>query len=290
MNPKYFYLHDDPSKRNGMHNATLDQCKKLNEQGNGIFWTLNELKGTTRRSEDVTKINTWVIEIDDLTKEEQRERIKSGLIPSLVVESKRGYHVYFFSKEATKENYANIVGDRLAPFYGADSLKDYARVYRVPGFFHQKDPNDPFMIEKVWEYDVSYTEDQMRFWYKDAHAEDRTEMEKILTSEVGESTGDFWRDVYNMDQMEALSVLSGSDFVCGEVYDFKRGSSGKYSLLVNGKSVNCWIDKNRKIGSHSKGGPSVAQWLKWYGKEYKQVYRELKKAFPQLGCKNESAT
>ena len=48
----------------------------------------------------VTNINTWIVECDKLSKAEQMELInKSPIVPSLIIESNKSYHIYFFAKD-----------------------------------------------------------------------------------------------------------------------------------------------------------------------------------------------
>jgi len=59
----------------------------------------------TRSIKTTTHINTWIAECDELPKEEQMQLIeKAPIKPSCVIESKSSYHIYYFSKDATREN------------------------------------------------------------------------------------------------------------------------------------------------------------------------------------------
>lgn len=72
-----------------MTDATLEWCEQLQAKyPYGIYFSVNPMKNGERNKESVTKIQTWICDIDDGTKEEQLELINNApLKPSLVVES-----------------------------------------------------------------------------------------------------------------------------------------------------------------------------------------------------------
>ena len=47
-----------------------------NYQGYGIFWTVNDFGGDTRRIEKLMRINAWAVDIDAGEKAEQQRRIE----------------------------------------------------------------------------------------------------------------------------------------------------------------------------------------------------------------------
>src|SRR5690606_4836257 len=113
-----------------------------------IFISVNDFKTPQRRISNLKQVVSWAIDIDDAPKEEQLERLRKGLMPSLVVESKRSLHAYWRAKDATfddiektKQAWDLVQSDRLIPFYEADkNAKDIARVLRMPGYYHMKNP------------------------------------------------------------------------------------------------------------------------------------------------------
>jgi hypothetical protein len=278
----------DPSKGGAaieLPDPAIDPIAALewNERGWGIFWTVNEFNGP-RKAENLVRINAWAIDMDEGTKDAQLERIRRGLVPSLVVETARGFHVYWHAKDATAEAYNSIVSERLLPYYGADpKAKDLARLLRVPGFNHMKDLEHPFPIRAVFQRSVSYSEAEMLHFYKlpdakRAEAEQKRELRKLM----GSHSDDLWERVWSMDCEEALERLSGSPWVNGERFSFRRVGNGNLNIYVNGKSTSCWIDQNKRIGSLDQGGPDIFRWLRWYGYSNAEVYRIMKEVFPEV--------
>lgn len=65
-----------------------------------------------RNKASVTRFNSWICEIDHLDKEEQKKLIDLfPLLPSLIVESCHGFHMYWFIRNpdsVTPESWSKI--------------------------------------------------------------------------------------------------------------------------------------------------------------------------------------
>lgn len=264
-------------------------AKAANERGLGIFWTVHEFEGR-RLKENLTQLNGFAVDIDGENKPEKLEKLKRGLVPSLLIETKSGFHAYWFFheplvvkySEALEERYRAVMVKRLLPFYGADTnARDLCRILRVPYFLHQKDPKDPFMIQCVHDLPVRYTWEQFEVFYPDVEAEkfhDENVAQAKRVLQIPKS-GELFDKIYRLDCQAALEALSGHAGVNGETFSFKKTNGGNYNILVNGKGTSCWIDKNKRIGSTDKGGPTIWQWLYWYQRDHKKVYEIVKEVF-----------
>lgn len=288
MPVSWYKMHDSDLKTHpGVIQINPNAAYEANQEGYGIFWSVNAFNGP-RRIENLLHINAWAIDLDTGTKPEMLEKIKSGLVPTMLVETKRGFHVYFGASDAKQENHKNILLDRLVPFYGADkNARDLARILRVPGFYHMKDKNDPFLIQKVWTYKCLYSEAEMMAFYPEADQEKKGEFFREIKKEAKQysESDDLWRAVYDLDCAAALARVSGSEAVGGDTFDLKRTSKGNYNIFVNGKSSSCWVDTSGRIGSLDHGGPTIAQWINWYHKDYKRTVKFLMQHFPELPWK-----
>lgn len=280
-----YRMHDqDPGGHGGCQPISVTQASPANAQGFGIFWTVNDFHGP-RQIRNLARINAWAVDLDSGSKESQLQRIKEApLRPTMIVESKRGYHVYYRAKDPNPSHWNAIVLDRLVPFFGADkNARDIARILRAPGYYHMKDPSDPFMIRKVYEFPVAYTEQQMALRFPEHSA--ITEQKKIHKAmrPAGAGIGDpMWQRIWDLDCEEALNRISGEPIVSGEVYSFRRTSRGNLNIYVNGRGTSCWVDTSGRIGSLDKGGPTIAQWLRWYGHDWRSVLDAVKKYFPEV--------
>ena len=128
--------------------GTLDQlwgtlCQ-LNQQGAGVFVTVNATDGQGRKTENITRVRAVWQEAD------RGDEPALPIEPHIMVESSQGkYHRYVLVNDAPVEEFA-AVEQRLVDDYGSDpNAKDVARVLRLPGFFHQKNPEQPFMVRIV---------------------------------------------------------------------------------------------------------------------------------------------
>lgn len=285
---RLYYMQENEERGGPVLDCDPLEAPKLNtpERGCGIFWTVQEFDGP-RRNVNISQLNGFAIDIDGATKDEQLERIKKGLYPSLIIESKRSFHVYWFFEEPLQVvysedlrlRYQHTMTNRLVPFYGADNnAKDLARILRAPNFLHLKKRDDPFMVTVHTENPVTYTWDRIDKFYPDALANKFVKKQKAEVAKLRSSTATkLFDDIWRMNQKEGLQLLSGTDAVKGDEFEFRDNHAGTEQIIVNGKSTSCWIDADGKIGSHDKGGPTIWQWLFWYSHDHKQVYNEVKK-------------
>lgn len=270
----------------------LNQASSWNRKGFGIFWTLNAFAGP-RQITHLERINAWAVDMDAGTKEEQRAKLNgSPLKPSFVVETRRGYQAYWNAKDGLPAHWNGIVLERLVPYFGADkNARDLARILRVPGFLHQKDPARPFVVRVVHSLEVAYTERQMvmSFPVVVTNDEHKASRDAVKREARWQGSDDFWDQVYHLDCEEALARLSGHPAVSGEQYTFRRNANGNRNIIVDGKGTSCWVDRNGRIGSLDRGGPTIAQWLRWFGNSYADAAKIIKQLFPQLDKKGRAA-
>ena len=281
-------MDDRPDKPKAAIGCTPAEAKRFNddEHCQGIFATVNAFTGTVRRKEFLERICAWPIDIDEGSKAEQQAKLQaSPLVPSLIVETKRGFQAYWLARDGKPEHWNAIVLERLVPHFGADkNARDLCRILRVPGYWHFKDPSDPFLIRTAWEHQVVYTERQMGEafrWVPDpkAHVEARAEVKRETSTDHGE---DFWAAISAIDCRDALERLSGSGYVGGEQFTFRRCSNGNLNILVDGKGTSCWIDASGKIGSSDKGGPLITNWLRWYRLDWKTALEAVMSVYPHI--------
>ncbi len=228
-------------------------------------------------------------------------------MPSLVVETKRGYQAYWLAADGKAEHWNAIVLERLVPHFGSDAnARDLCRILRVPGFLHLKDPSDPFLVKRVWTHPVRYTERQVAeafAWIpnKQAHEAHLKEAQRAAQAEAREHakraavaagmspTETLWEAIWNLDCEDGLLRLSGHWACGGEAYTFRPTSRGNKNLFVDGKSSSCFVDSNKRIGSLQGGGPTLVQWLRWFKHDWKTVIAVLKEIYPSLADIDEQA-
>lgn len=282
----YLRMHDqDPNTHGGALPVRLEDAPKWQAQGFGVFGTVNRFRGGIRRITHLERIEAWAIDMDAGTKAEQAAKLSGfALVPSAVVETKRGYQAYWRAKDGRPEHWNAIMVERLVPYFGADkNARDLARILRVPGFLHLKDPADPFLVREVHRWAVSYREAELiAALPPPPETVQREQHQAAKPRELGAHGDDLWERVYNLDCLEGLRRLSGHGAVGGEEFTFHRTARGTHNIVVDGKGTSCWVDANGRIGSLSNGGPTLFQWLKWYRNSNAECVRVLKALFPEL--------
>lgn len=120
----------------------------------GVHFSVNG----AHTDKEVNKVYAHFFEIDDKPMEEQVEIIrKLPLKPSMVVKTRKSYHVYFLIKDGELKKFREIQ-KRLAYTFHADMQKyNESTCMRLPGFYHNK--KEPIMVKLV-EYnpDLIYTQ------------------------------------------------------------------------------------------------------------------------------------
>lgn len=165
MSEKLYAMYDvKDSSRKEFIKVTPKQAKEYNDNNYGIFWTPNDFNGA-RKKENLVGINFWYCDIDGGDKAEQLKLIDKVVTPSVIVESKNGYHCYWKCRDATLDNFERIERGIIAKLNGDVHCKDVSRVLRVPNFWHCKDPDNKFLVKYVHTSKRSFPEDFMLFHF-----------------------------------------------------------------------------------------------------------------------------
>ena len=292
--------------------------KRLVEMNNdwaGIYFSVNSMatmpkelfnsekwKFWYRDKEHTIRLNSWICDIDWwdkekwewwYSKEKQLETINSAPIqPSMIVESCHGFHLYWFMKdwnEVTEENVEQrqrICWWICTHFQWDTKLpNDYARVLRIPGFFHMKDPNSPFECNFAWWSCEYYTSLEMSVAYPNwQKAKKQDEVVERIYKEHKQfmATSDWaWYNINALDNIDMLYEISWMSCVRWEHFDFKRNNSG-YQIIVDWKSSSCWIDRNGLIWSYDSWWPTWVNRIKYYWIwDEKDIYQYVKEKHPE---------
>jgi hypothetical protein len=131
--------------------GTLDECwgnlVQLNEQGCGIFVTVNETDGTGRKIKNVERVRSLFVDLDGAPLDPVKH---ADLPPHLMIESSPGrWQTYWLAAiGGIKLDQFSALQKGLAKRYGGDpSVHDLPRVLRMPGFLHRK--GEPFLVRIV---------------------------------------------------------------------------------------------------------------------------------------------
>ena len=215
----------------------------------------------TRSIKTTTHINTWIAECDDLPKEEQMQLIeKAPIKPSCVIESKSSYHIYYFAKDATREN-REQVNRWLREYYHWDQsiCSDLSRILRLPWTNHNK--TEPYKITCLYLDQTYYTEKEMlqAFPYE--------KQEKLKYQSVIKPV----HKARNLREVMArqsnkymLDRVSRSSLVKWEDIEYKDNKNWTHQIYVNWESTWSWIDASDFIGSTKNWWPTWIQRCEFY--------------------------
>lgn len=249
------------------HASSVDRkvVKELNNSGAGVFFSVNSMMPWKRDKASVTNLNTWIVECDDLQKEEQQKLIDTAPIqPSCVIESNKSYHIYYFSDWATKENWERI-NRWLREYYHWDQsiCSDTARVLRLPWTYHNK--WEPYKITCKYCNDTKYKEEDMlaKFPY--------TETIKVKEAPKQQPQKQVITKVRNLRELMGaqsnrymLDRVSWSRLVKWESISYSRNTDGTEQIYINWNSTGAWIDHNDYIWSAKEWWPTRIQWCEYY--------------------------
>jgi AAA domain/RepB DNA-primase N-terminal domain/Primase C terminal 2 (PriCT-2) len=123
-----------------------EELRRLNAQGAGIFVTINETDLKGRSAENIIRIRSLFIDLDGAPLEPV---IADSLLthPHIISESSPGkWQCFHLMKGVKKENFKALQLELASRFHGDPLVHDLPRVMRLPGFFHQKNPQAPHLV------------------------------------------------------------------------------------------------------------------------------------------------
>ncbi len=136
-----------------------DNLARLNRQGAGIFYMVNEGDGvvrpganTCRTAANVTRVRAHFVDLDEAPVDLSAV-LAAPEAPHVIVESSvRKYHVYWLVDGCPLEQFSEVQKALIGRFGGDKVIHDLPRVMRVPGFWHQKE--EPFQVRVAYQNGV----------------------------------------------------------------------------------------------------------------------------------------
>lgn len=130
--------------RFGQFGVRLDS---LNSDGAGVFFMVNEGTGEGRKARDVTKVRAVFADLDGAPLEPV---LRCPLSPHAVVETSPGkFHAYWCVDGLPLELFKPVQKTIARRFQADPKVHDLCRVARLPGFYHRKRPESPFLSKLV---------------------------------------------------------------------------------------------------------------------------------------------
>jgi hypothetical protein len=151
---------DDPEKRkayikNGvrdplarvMHGTLAEwglDLLKTSDAGAGIFVTVNETDFRGRKAANVVRVRAYFVDLDGTP---LSVLLHLKLKPHLVAQtSPERYHAYWPVSGAPLDQFKKTQQRLIALMQSDPTVHDLSRVMRLPGFPHQKNPTQPFLV------------------------------------------------------------------------------------------------------------------------------------------------
>lgn len=184
--PDHVYRYIDQTGESRLPVSSTTQRDDLNKNGYEAYFTVNGFKGTSdAKKEKCTSLNAFFIDIDGRKDPTELEAIKEKLMPTFILETKNGYHVYWVLDETIyREDYADDVEweavvarwerieQAIVTALKADPVvKDLTRIMRIPDTYYWKKSGDaykggvknaPFKIKGIHKHiSANYSLDQM---------------------------------------------------------------------------------------------------------------------------------
>jgi len=128
----------------------VESLAAKNKAGAGIFVAIQpHPKDKPRKTEFTTRIRTFLIDLDGAPLEPVLDTLKKAkLNPNMVVNTSFGkYHIYLKVSDCPLSKYSAVQKELAAMFHGDPKVHDLPRVARLVGFWHKKDPGNPFKVK-----------------------------------------------------------------------------------------------------------------------------------------------
>ncbi|MHA1540338.1 MAG: DNA-primase RepB domain-containing protein [Alphaproteobacteria bacterium] len=139
--------------RSEFNAETIEKLTLLNQQGAGIFVTINESDGNGIKSENIKRVRAFFADFDKCENVEKQVQklIKAPLRPDIIVQSSSfGLHAYWLVQDDAPLDEFKLIQQSIAKRWNSDSkICDLPRIMRLPGFFHQK--SEPFLVKIIEE-------------------------------------------------------------------------------------------------------------------------------------------
>lgn len=160
----------DDKKRGTFSGAKMEcECRKYaeiegklkshNAWDRGVFFVVNY---GGHEDASITRINAHFVEMDHGSMEEQQKKVDAfPLTPSMVIQTAKSLHVYWFTdKEAKVEQFRMIQKQLVKHFDGDPACVNESRVLRLPNFNHCK--NEPVeVVCKSFHPEYRYSQNQL---------------------------------------------------------------------------------------------------------------------------------
>ena len=142
--------------------SSLDYLQYAQSQYCGVYMTINETDGTGRETDNITKLRVMFADFDGIAEPQW------SITPHLVQrrDATHGHAFWLIHADGVSFDEWSTLQKQIAMYHGTDEqVIDPARVVRLPGTIHYKDPQNPVSYAITSNYAGSghrYTIDEIR--------------------------------------------------------------------------------------------------------------------------------
>lgn len=176
--PDHVYRYIDQTGEGRPPVSSEERRDDLNKIGYEAYFTVNGFKGKPDATkEHCTSINSFFVDIDGRKDPKELEEIKGRLMPSFILETKNGYHLYWlldeaiFKSEVSEDQWSASVArweyieQSVVSTLKADPVvKDLTRILRIPDTYYWKKSGD------AWKQGVEHAPFKIKGLHKDLSA------------------------------------------------------------------------------------------------------------------------
>jgi hypothetical protein len=140
-----------PLKLYGQLDDVAFKLTQENQKGSGVFWVVNKCNNK-QTDATVTEVRAVFVDLDGA---ELAPVIAAEIRPHVLIESSPGkFHAYWLvSGNFPVTEFSRYQKALARKFNGDPVVSNLSRVMRLPGFYHRKDPSNPFMTRVMNIYD-----------------------------------------------------------------------------------------------------------------------------------------
>ena len=227
----------------------------MQAQFHGVYFSVNGFKHK-RTKEDLLNFNGYYVDLDikketDTLSPEKCQELKTGALnkltgaplqPHCIVETKNGYQaVWLISDQLDKSTYIQIEKE-LISYFGADKAgTSVTKILRLPGFYHLKNPNEPFLCKLVINnFDQEkFTSDLIVEKFGFSLAEEKAE------PQLAGSSSSF--------TVPIKTVIEKTAGMVGIKIDFRKNPDGSEQIIENGEMTSGFISSRGEFVESASG-------------------------------------
>jgi hypothetical protein len=163
-----------PSIKTGSFPELQPWCAEENRKGMGVFYAVNEMRDGRRGREYVEQVKAFFIDVDGLQATplkdlKAEELLLAELPPNSIVYTKNGVQALWNvhgDASLDPDEYKHTEMGLIQRFAADQNAKDIARVLRMPGTYHLKNPDEPYLCSVMFNDDERvYSEAELREAY-----------------------------------------------------------------------------------------------------------------------------